>query len=61
MDEIPFATRLKATGLRPTAEDLPKLAALVADLDRAAALVRGPRPYAEEPLSAFRLPVPDRT
>jgi hypothetical protein len=60
MDEIAFAARLTATGLHPTAEDLPKLEALVKDLDRAAALVRGPRPYAEEPLSAFRLPKPDR-
>lgn len=61
MGEIPFATRLAATGLHPTVADLPKLEALVNDLDRAAALVRGPRPYAEEPLSAFRLPAPDRT
>jgi hypothetical protein len=32
-----------------------KLEALVKDLDRAAALVRGPHSYALEPLSAFRL------
>jgi hypothetical protein len=56
MEELAFAARLKATDLHPTAGDLPKLEALVQDLDRAAALVRGPRPYAEEPLSAFRLP-----
>ena len=44
--------------LHPTATDLPKLQALVTDLDRAAALVHGPRPYAEEPPGAFRLPHP---
>ena len=58
MTENSFADRLAASGLHPTAADLPKLQALVTDLDRAAALVRGPRPYAEEPLSAFRLPLP---
>ena len=31
------------------------LRAYSTDLDRAAALLRGPRSYAEEPLSAFRL------
>ncbi len=51
-----FAARLAETGLHPKDEDLPKLEALVADLDRAAALVRGPRPYSEEPLFALRLP-----
>lgn len=50
-----FEDRLKATGLSPTAEDIPKLEALVRDMDRAAELLRGPRPYTEEPLSAFRL------
>ncbi|MGE0418361.1 MAG: hypothetical protein AB7O80_16280 [Acetobacteraceae bacterium] len=55
MDEMTFAARVKAAGLNPSAEDMPKLEALVRDMDRAAALVRGPRPYAEEPLSAFRL------
>jgi len=55
MDEMNFAARVRATGLRPIEQDLPKLEALVQDMDRAAALVRGPRPYAEEPLSAFRL------
>ncbi len=58
MTEMTFADRLAATGLRPEAADIPKLEALVKDMDRAAALVRGPRPYSEEPLSAFRLPVP---
>jgi hypothetical protein len=53
-----FEDRLKATGLTPTAEDLPKLEALVQDMDRAAALMRAPRPYAEEPLSTFRLSLP---
>lgn len=55
MTEISFEARVKATGLRPTPEDMLKLEALVNDMDRAAALVRGPRSYAEEPLSAFRL------
>jgi len=55
MSEISFADRVKAAGLTVTPEDMPKLEALVKDLDRAAQLVRGPRPYAEEPLSAFRL------
>jgi hypothetical protein len=58
MSEISFEARVKATGLTPKPEDMPKLEALVRDMDRAAALVRGPRSYAEEPLSAFRLPTP---
>ena len=45
----------KATGLRPKPDDMPMLEALVKDLDRAAAMMRGPRPYADEPLNAFRL------
>jgi hypothetical protein len=56
MTEMSFADRLAATGLSVKAADIPKLEALVKDLDRAADLVRGPRPYSEEPLSAFRLP-----
>jgi hypothetical protein len=55
MTENSFEARVKATGLKPKPEDMDKLHALVMDMDRAAALVRGPRPYAEEPLSAFRL------
>lgn len=58
MSDMWFEARVKATGLNPQPEDLPKLEALVRDMDRAAQLVRGPRPYAEEPLSAFRLPTP---
>jgi hypothetical protein len=50
-----FEARVKATGLRPTPDDMAMLEALVTDLDRAAAMMRGPRPYAEEPLNAFRL------
>ena len=50
-----FEERVKAAGLNPKPEDMAKLETLVKDMDRAAALVRGPRPYAEEPLSAFRL------
>jgi len=53
-----FEDRLKAAGLSLSDEDKPKLEQLVADLDRAAVLVRVERPYAEEPLSAFRLPLP---
>jgi hypothetical protein len=55
MTDMSFAARAKAAGLNLKPEDMPKLEALVADMDRAAMLVRGPRPYAEEPLSALRL------
>jgi hypothetical protein len=55
MTEMTFEARVKATGLNPKPEDMAKLEILVKDMDRAAALVRGPRPYAEEPLSTFRL------
>jgi len=55
MTEISFEARARAAGLRPKPADLADLEALVRDLDRAAALLRGPRSYAEEPLSAFRL------
>jgi hypothetical protein len=55
MSEISFEARVKAAGLRPKPSDLPDLEALVKDLDRAAALLRRPRSYAEEPLSTFRL------
>lgn len=47
--------RLKAAGLAVAKEDLPQLAAIVEDMDRLALTLRGPRPYGEEPLSAFRL------
>lgn len=57
MTVIPFEARVKAAGLSPKPEDMEKLRAMVVDMDRAAALVRGPRSYAEEPLSAFRLPL----
>lgn len=55
MTDSDFEARVRATGLRPKADDMPKLEALVRDLDRAAALVRGAHAYALEPLSAFRL------
>jgi hypothetical protein len=58
MDEMTFAARVKATGLNPKPDDMPKLEALVKDMDRAAAMVRGPRSYTEEPLSVFCLPTP---
>lgn len=50
-----FEARLKAAGLKPLAEDVAKLQALVADLDRAAGGLRGPMSYALEPLAALRL------
>ena len=55
MENTTFEARLTQAGLRPGEADLPALQALVADLDRAAAAIRAPRPYWEEPLSAFRL------
>jgi hypothetical protein len=54
-----FENRMKAAGLTVKREDQAKLAALVQDLDRTAALVNAPRSYAAEPLSVFRpLPIP---
>jgi len=55
MSEIKFEARVKATGLRLQPDDMPMLEALVKDLDRAASMLRGPRPFAQEPLIAFRL------
>jgi hypothetical protein len=55
MTQNKFEARIKATGLRPKPDDMPMLEALVKDLDRAAWMMRGPRPYADEPLNAFRL------
>ena len=55
MSETKFEARVKAVGLRPKPDDMPMLEALVKDLDRAAAMLRGPRAYAQEPLNAFRL------
>ncbi len=55
MSEISFEARVKAVGLRPTPDDMASLEALVKDLDRAAALMRGPRCYSEEPLNTFKL------
>ncbi len=47
--------RLAAAGLAATPKDLPKLAAAIEDMDRLAVALRRPRPYGDEPLSAFRL------
>lgn len=47
--------RLLAVGLAVSAEDLPKLASMIEDVDRLAAALRGARPYAQEPLCTFRL------
>ncbi len=55
MTDIKFEARVKATGLKPKPDDMAMLEAMVKDLDRAASMLRGPRSYAEEPLSAFRL------
>jgi hypothetical protein len=55
MTDSKFEVRVKASGLRPQPDDMPMLEALVKDLDRAAAMLRGPRSYADEPLNAFRL------
>ncbi|MDR3529692.1 MAG: hypothetical protein P4L90_03900 [Rhodopila sp.] len=55
MSEITFEARVKATGLRPKPDDMPKLEALVKDLDRAASMLHRPRPYSQEPLNAFWL------
>jgi hypothetical protein len=55
MTEMVFEARVRATGLQPPREDLPKLKVLVEDMDRAAALVRAPQSYAEEPLSVLQL------
>ena len=55
MTDSKFEARVKASGLRPQPDDMMMLEALVRDLDRAAILLRGPRSYAQEPLSAFRL------
>jgi hypothetical protein len=54
-----FEDRMQAAGLTVKSGDQPKLAALVKDLDRTAALVNTPRSYAEEPLSVFKpKPIP---
>ena len=55
MTDSKLEARVKASGLRPKPTDMPMLEALVRDFDRAAAALRGPRPYAQEPLNAFRL------
>jgi len=54
-----FEDRMKAAGLTVKREDQARLAALVNDLDRTAALVNAPRSYADEPLSACKpMPIP---
>lgn len=55
MPSIPFEQRLAALGLTLDPAERPKLAVLVAELDVAAASVRTPRAYAEEPMGGFRL------
>jgi hypothetical protein len=50
-----FDARVRAARLKPQADELPQLEALVLDLDRAAAALRGPMPYALEPLAALHL------
>ena len=54
-----FEDRMKAAVLTVKAEDQPKLAALIKDLDRTATLLNAGRPYADEPLSVFKpQPIP---
>lgn len=60
MDDMTFEARVKIAGLSPKPEDLAPLRALMMDLDRAAAVVRGHRPYSDEPLFALRLPQPTK-
>ena len=60
MTNTQFEARVKAAGLQPMANDLSKLEALANDLDRAAAALRGPMPYALEPMSTLKLPEPER-
>ncbi len=55
MSDISFEARVTAARLRLRPEELPKLQALINDIDEAAQRLRAPRPYVEEPLSAFRL------
>ncbi|HQT76690.1 MAG TPA: hypothetical protein PLD10_06520 [Rhodopila sp.] len=55
MAETSFESRARAAGLRSFPNDTAKLEALVKDLDRAAASLRGPRHYAQEPTTVFRL------
>jgi hypothetical protein len=50
-----IAARLHAYGLRLPDPDIAGLAALVKDLEAAAAFVRRPLSYAEEPSGVFRL------
>jgi hypothetical protein len=56
MSELSFEARMAAYGLRLPAAEMPKLAELVKDMDRAAASVRSvERSYLEEPSNVFRL------
>lgn len=48
--------RLAAAGLTAVPGELPKLAPAIEDMDRLALSQRRARPYADEPLSGFRLP-----
>ncbi len=55
MSPVPFATRLQSLGLRLSPDETVTLAEQVAELDTAAAAIRGPRAYMEEPCNALRL------
>ena len=55
MSPVPFETRLQSLGLRLSPAEIVTLAEQVAELDAAAAAIRGPRPYLEEPSNALRL------
>ncbi len=55
MSPVPFETRLQSLGLRLSPDETATLAEQVAELDAAAAAIRGPRPYLEEPCNVLRL------
>jgi hypothetical protein len=59
MTEVPFELRLAAAGLTLSEAEKPKLAELVKEIDRAAAMVRSAeRSYLDEPSNVFRLVPP---
>ena len=55
MTPVPFEIRLQSLGLKLSPAEITTLAEQVAELDTAAASIRGPRPYLEEPCNALRL------
>lgn len=55
MSTIPLAARMDALGLRLSPSEMEKFAVMVAEIEAAAEMVRGPRPYLEEPCHVLRL------